>query len=70
VTRVTVNVGGTPPGSIEAAGTVEVCTTWMFTEIIEESVLVTPEPTALRAQDYPVLAAIWDNEEDAAYDEL
>ena len=29
-----------------------------------------PERTFLRAEDYPVLAAIWDNEDDAAYDDL
>ncbi|MBE0608579.1 MAG: hypothetical protein IH609_04315 [Dehalococcoidia bacterium] len=28
------------------------------------------EPTALEAAEHPVLAAIWDNESDAAYDEL
>ncbi len=27
-------------------------------------------PVALTADDYPVLAAIWDNEDDAVYDEL
>jgi hypothetical protein len=44
--------------------------TWMYTEIIEKSVTVTSEPKALNAADYPLLAAIWDNEEDAVYDEL
>ena len=29
-----------------------------------------PERTFLRAEDYPVLAAIWDNEYDAIYDDL
>lgn len=44
--------------------------TWMYSEIIEDSVTVTSEPPALHASEYPLLAAIWDNEEDAVYDEL
>ena len=41
----------------------------------EDNVTIWPAPpqkqrTFLRAEDYPVLAAIWDNEYDAIYDSL
>lgn len=41
----------------------------------EENLSTWPEPprkkrTFLREEDYPVLAAIWDNEYDAVYDSL
>jgi hypothetical protein len=37
---------------------------------IERTFVMAPAPAALRAEDYPILAAIWDNEEDAVYDTL
>ena len=41
----------------------------------EDNLSIWPAPpkqkrTFLRAEDYPVLAAIWDNEYDAIYDSL
>ena len=35
-----------------------------------ESEEQSPERAVLRGQEYPVLAAIWDNDDDAVYDSL
>lgn len=44
---------------------------WFYTKLVEKTfALSEPDGRVLTAQEYPLLAAIWDNEEDTAYDNL
>ena len=54
-------VAGNPTGAVSGMG---------FFSYYYVSVETTLETTFIQAEDYPVLAELWDNEADAIYDDL
>ena len=56
---------------IEVSLNGEGAASWLYTSLIEATFTMSaPIKPVLTAADYPVLAAIWDNEDDAVYDDL